>query len=77
LIRDQRVAQEAKLKKQLGSAFIAFEQETLTRTCLACSRRDGLTSAADAFVLPPINCVVGCTANYGLGPKIDFIADVD
>lgn len=78
LIRSQRVAKEGELQLQLGEAFVGFEHETLGRECPACNRLDGVvSSAADAHVLPPADCVAGCTANYGIRPKIDFLAGVD
>lgn len=78
LIRSQRVAEERELQVQLGKAFVGFEHETLGRECPACSRLDGIVSnAAYAHVLPPTDCVAGCTANYGIRPKIDFLADMD
>jgi hypothetical protein len=78
LIRSQRVTKEGELRLQLGKAFVGFKHETLGRECPACNRLDGIVSnAADAHVLPPTDCVAGCTANYGIRPKIDFLADVD
>ncbi|MBB3694874.1 hypothetical protein [Sphingomonas sp. BK580] len=78
LIRGRRIAKEVELQVQLGKAFLGFEHEILGRQCPACNRLDGIVSdAANAHVLPPSDCVAGCTANYGLRPKIDFLADLD
>jgi hypothetical protein len=78
LIRATRVAEEESLRVQLGKALIGFVHQTLGRDCAACNRLDSkVTSGSEAHVLPPADCVVGCTANYGIRPKIDFPADVD
>ncbi|RZF59005.1 hypothetical protein EWE75_24180 [Sphingomonas populi] len=77
VIRHRRVAEGAKLKERLGKCFVGFAHETLNRDCAACNRLDGLvTDAANAAILPPVGC--SCpTANYGISPKIDWLADVD
>lgn len=77
VIRYRRVAEGVKLKEQFGKCFVGFAHETLHRECVACHRLDGLvTDAANAAIFPPAGC--SClTANYGISPKIDWLADVD
>lgn len=78
LIRGRRVAEQGALETQLGNAFIGFKHETLSRECPACNRLDGrVTRGPDAAVLPPSDCIAGCTANYGIRQKIDYLADIN
>ena len=78
IARAQRVSQEAALKEQLGLAFVGFEHECVGRDCPACNRVDGrVTRAAEAFVMPPVDCVAKCTGNYAIRAKIDWLAGIE
>jgi hypothetical protein len=77
-LRYDRVAQGEAMRAQLGPSFIGYLHDTLHRECPACIRLDGLvTDAANAKIMPPSDCAPGCSANYGIGPKIDWLADID
>ena len=66
------------MRAQLGPSFIGYLHDTLHRECPACIRLDGVvTDAANAKIMPPSDCAPGCSANYGIGPKIDWLADID
>lgn len=78
LNRHRCVAQDSKLKAQLGKRFAGFEHEAVNGKCPACNRLQGLvTQAAEAAIMPPTDCISGCTANYSIRPKIDWFADLD
>ena len=78
LNRYRCIAQEKELQAQLGKCFLGFEHETLHRDCPACNRLSGLvTQGAEAAILPPADCIRGCTASYGLRAKIDWLANID
>jgi hypothetical protein len=77
-LRHDRVAQGEATRAHAGRGFIDYLHDTLHRDCPACNRLDGLvTDAANAKIMPPSACVPGCSANYGIGPKIDWLTDID
>lgn len=77
-LRHDRVAQGETMRAQAGRRFIGYVHDTLHRECPACNCLDGLvTDAVNAKIMPPSDCAPGCSANYGIGPKIDWLADIE
>ena len=66
------------MRAQADAGFIGYLHDTLHRQCPACNRLDGLvTDVANAKIMPPSDCVSGCSANYGIGLKIDWLANIE
>ena len=66
-------------REKFGKNFVGYAHETLHRHCAACNKLDSLLviEAREAVIVPPIDCVPGCTASYVIGPKVNWLAEVD
>ncbi|MER8406823.1 hypothetical protein [Mesorhizobium sp. M0768] len=76
VLRYRAVEKETDFRKQLGACFLGFEYDVLAANCPTCIGLNGTIarSAKEAiFPNPSCTCV---TANYGLRPKVDWLADV-